>query len=370
MEDFYKRENVSDYEINLKVSLPTEAFATSYKEMLAQELKKVDMKGFRKGKVPSDMLEKQIKPAILLETFQKVAPYYVNAALMKEELTPIAPPEYMDMGELDDSKPINFTVKVTIMPTFKLASLKKIKPDTKEEGATEQDIEKTLENMFENNQDKVKGKKADDKWAKEIAKQYQFDGVENIKDLKVQIKSVVEAQKTAYIRQTQEAEVMANLVKASKIEVPKAAIRHESKQREESFQHELSQMNTTVEDFLKSQGMEMKDLRKNWMKDAQQALEHDIVLKTYSQEKNMKVEEKELEEEIDKIKVSNRGKEGDNPDLYKDPQWQAYVGSLILKQKAYRALVDEILGEYTPITLDDLDKQDAKPEKKAKKKKK
>lgn len=365
MEDFYKMEKVSSSLYKFSVTLPKDAFKKSYDDALAAELKNVDLKGFRKGNVPTDMLEKQLRPAIALDVVEKLAPYYLNAAVMKEEIVPVAPPKYSGFENLDPAKEVKFVAEVTVMPEFKLGNIKKVKPDTKNEGASEEDVKKTLDNMFENNKDKFKQKEINDEWAKEIAKEYKFKDISNLKDLKEVVKRVVESQKSAYIRQTQEAEIIRKAVKESKIEIPEAAVEYEAGEREHSFMHDLEHIKMSIEDFAKERNTTLEEMQEAWKTDAKEALENDVLFKIYADDKKIEITDEELQAEIDQIKLSNRGKENDNPELYENPGWQSYVKSYILKQKAYRVLIEEVLGKFEPINMEDLIERDIPEEEKA-----
>ncbi|GAB4163787.1 MAG: hypothetical protein Fur003_6260 [Candidatus Dojkabacteria bacterium] len=368
MPEFYTRKDISENEIELKVSLPKEAFKSSYEAALKEELSRTNVKGFRKGMVPTDMLEKQIKPVLLTEVFQRVAPYYVNAAIIKENLEPAAPPKYTELGDLDLNKEVTFTVKITLMPKFKLGNLKKIKVTKQDEKVTKEDLEKTLENMQKNNLVHVKGDKVDDKWAKEIAKLYNFPEVKNLDDLKKEIEKIVKVQKKAYIRQSHEAEVLKEAIKLTNIKVPDEAIEYEAHEREHAFMHDLENAKMTMADYEKSQGITHEQMHEAWHKDAQEALETDLLLKTYAEERKVTIEDDELKAEIDKIKVANRGREGDRPELYEDPRWIAQIKSILIKQKAYRDLIVEVIGEYVEEPVESANREVGQAKKKAKSK--
>lgn len=124
---FYEKVEISDQEVHLKMKIPADAFEESYNLLLKQRSQATNIKGFRKGKVPQSIVEPNLESLILTETFERIAPYYVNAAIIKESLKPIAPPEYTDLKELKRGHEIVFTVKVTTMPEFKLGSLSQIK---------------------------------------------------------------------------------------------------------------------------------------------------------------------------------------------------------------------------------------------------
>ena len=157
--DFYTREDVSDHEIVLKLKLPVDAFQKSYEQMLQSQAENTDIEGFRKGKVPASMIEEKYGEAILYQTFERIAPYYVNAAIVKEKLEPAAPPAYTDLGDLKKDQPIEFTVKITIMPVFKLGNLSKIKVEKPKTDVSDKELDDNLQAIFDNNKTTLKAKK-------------------------------------------------------------------------------------------------------------------------------------------------------------------------------------------------------------------
>ncbi len=170
MNDFYQIEKNSDSEITIKIKIPADAFESSYKTLVNQRTGTLNLKGFRAGKVPQGMVEEKLKGEVLLETFERVAPYYVNAAIMKEALEPIAPPAYTDLQEIKLGQEVQFSVKVSTMPTFKLGDLKKIKLPEEDVKASEKEIEQTIETLkkseFKSEAAKkmLKGKKKDNQY--------------------------------------------------------------------------------------------------------------------------------------------------------------------------------------------------------------
>ena len=81
MEDNYTREDINENEVVLNMQIPADAVTHSYNELLAKRGQDVNIKGFRKGKVPTDLIEPQLELLLLTETFEQLAPYYVNAAM-------------------------------------------------------------------------------------------------------------------------------------------------------------------------------------------------------------------------------------------------------------------------------------------------
>lgn len=123
--------------------------------------------------------------------------------------------------------------------------------------------------------------------------------------------------------------------------MPEESIHFEAREREKSFLHELKHANMSLEDFCKMQNTDVKELRALWEKDAKEALEIDALLKLYGKDKNVEVSEEELEEEIKKMKETQKG-----PDyIYEDAMWRNNVKNVMLKQKAYKELISEVLKD-------------------------
>lgn len=343
--DFYTRENISTQEILLKVTLPADAFTASYKQLLDQQLKSTNIKGFRKGHTPTDLLEKDLKPAILIETFERIAPYYVNSAIINEALQPIAPPEYQDLGDLDTNKAIRFSVKVTIMPKFKLGNLKKIKVKREDPKATKEEIDNTIKTMFDNNKSTLKSKEIGDKWAAEVGKLYKFEEVKTVKDLEKVVSDAVESQKKLIVEREATTKAVKEAVKLSKIEIPEEAVHYEAHEREHAFKHDVEKMGMTVDEFCKRQNVTIEELRDRWHKDAHEALENDVLFKLYAEDRKVEISAEDIEAEVERMKKAAKEREGAKFDEsgYDDPNWREHIRSFMVKQKAYEKFVEEVL---------------------------
>jgi trigger factor len=360
--EYYTREDVSNSEIQLKVTLPADAFTKSYNELLKDRIKNTNIKGFRKGEAPKELLEGELKPGLLAETFERIAPYYVNGAIIKEGIQPISPPSYTDLEKLDVDIPVVFTVKITVMPQFKLGNMKKVKVEDEDVKATKEEIDNTIKTMMENNVSTIKEKEVNDKWAKEIGEFYQFDDVKTLKDLEKVVSETIEQQKKGLVEQTKVTDAVRQAVELSKIEIPQAAIDYEAEQREEAFLNDLKGIGTTVEEFSKKQGVEMADMKDKWSRDAKDALEHDVLFRIYAIDQNLEVSEKELTDEINKIRESAKQRDGDKYDDtgYDDPNWREHIKGFMLKQKAYDHFIHEVVGIHHDHDHDEEESKDKK----------
>jgi FKBP-type peptidyl-prolyl cis-trans isomerase (trigger factor) len=341
MSDMYKRKDVSENTIELTITLPREAFEKSYKTLLKDQAKDKDVKGFRKGKVPEDLLEPSMKPMLQFETFEKLAPMYINKAIQEEKIDIIAPPKYTDLPDFkDDKKDLEFKIEVTTMPDFKLGNLKKIEIKDEKVTVDEKEVDKVLKELKVKNE--TDAKKISDKWAEEIAKKLNLEDIKNLDDLKDMVKDTLKKQKEHMHLHDAQEDALKQAIEISKIEIPEAAIEFEAQEREKSFEQDMQTRGVKVEDFLKQSNLNMDQMREAWQKDSKDALEADVFLNLYADENEVKVTKKELDEKIEMIKKTQPNVD---ENIFNNNQWLDYIKRVERKEKAFREFIKEVLGD-------------------------
>lgn len=336
----YTRKDISDDTVQLVINITKDTFKQSYDNLLDRETKNADIKGFRKGTVPKEMIETTMKDQLLMEAFERLVPLYVSTTVAELQLEAIAPPVYKEVPKLSTDEDLKITVEITIMPKFKLGKLKKIKVDKKKIEVSTEEVTKVLKDLQTNQ--KTKSKKIDDKWSLEIAKLLMIPDIKDLKDLKAEVKDIIREQKESVIRKELEADALVQGVKLTKIEIPQTAVDYEANEREHSFMHQLEGQDMTVAQYAEATGNSVETMQEAWKKDAKEALETDVFLKLYAEDKKIEISDEELEAEIAKIKA---GQKVEDESVYEDSEWQNYIRRISLKQKAYVAFMTQILGE-------------------------
>jgi len=340
--DYTIEEKKAPY-ITATLTIPYDVYKKAYEDLLKREAEKIDAKGFRKGKVPSEMLDPQLKHMLSLEALERVVPTYLTELINTEKIELIAPPEYTELPDLTKEEDMKLKVKFTTLPEFKLGNLKSIKVKEESSSVKKEEIDNTINEMFQRSALEDKGQKPNDEWAKKTAELYKLEGIKDLKGLEGEVKKLLGREKERIVRQNAEHEVMKKAIELSKIEVPQEAIEFEARERERSFLSELKNANMTLEDFCKNNNTKIETLREMWMKDAKEALDADVLLKLYGKTKEIKVTDKELEEGIENIKKS-RGEQIPEG-VENDPIWRNNIKNVIIKQKAYGELMTEALKE-------------------------
>ncbi len=340
MDTPYTRKDINEYTIELDIKIPADSFKHSYDLMLKDYSKDLDIKGFRKGKVPSNLISEQVKEVVKFETFERLAPMYINTAISKEKIAPIAPPQYKEIPKILDDLDISFTITVTTMPKFTLGNLKKVKVEKDKLTVEEKEIDGAIEELKQSQ--KTKAKEVNDEWAKEIGKLMKAEEVQNLEDLRMKIKSALQVQKDHYQMHKLQNEALKLAITESKIEIPQPAIDFEAQERERSFNEDMKSRGVSIDDFLKANNITIDKMRELWLMDSKEAIESDVFLTLYADEKDVKVSDTELEDKIESIK---KNQPNVDKTVFSNPEWREYIIKVEKKEKAFRIFIEEVLGK-------------------------
>jgi trigger factor len=139
-----KLEDVNSIKKKIEVSIPVERV----KKVLEEEYKKIGkeakVKGFRKGKVPSHMLEKMYSAEAAKEVMESLVRESYPKAIEKEMAVPISAP-YVEPGEFDKEKPFTYSATFEIRPTVEVKEYKGLKLEKVEITVTKEEVEQQLE---------------------------------------------------------------------------------------------------------------------------------------------------------------------------------------------------------------------------------
>lgn len=338
MKNQYERKDIDKSTIELLITIPSANFEKSYEAILKDSMKDTEVKGFRKGEIPENMVDEHVKQSVRLDALDKLAPFYINNALMTENIAPIAPPEYTELPKLEKGKDVIVTLKVTVMPEFKLGNVKKIKVETVDAKIDEKEINAALEDLKKSQE--TKEKEINDVWAKEVAKLLELEKIDSLDSMKKYIKDALKGQKTHIVEQKAQQEALKEGIKLSKIEIPEPAVKFEAQEREKSFNKEMEQRGVKAEDFIKANKTSLDEMRKLWLDDAKEAVETDVFLSLYMVDRKIEVTEDDVNKKIENILKS--APEGMDMSAYDNPEWKAYIKRVEEKEKTFEAFLKEV----------------------------
>lgn len=141
------KKNLSDTKVQLVLVADAEQLKTAKQETLQHLAGEVKMAGFRQGKAPLSLVEKNVNPATLQAEFLDRAMnlMYVTA-LQQENLRPVAQPQ-VNITKFVPFDTLELGVEVEVVGEIKLADYKKIKLAKKESKVTAKDVTGVLDEL-------------------------------------------------------------------------------------------------------------------------------------------------------------------------------------------------------------------------------
>ncbi len=138
-------------EVKLSFVVEAEKFDEAMKKVYAKTAKYFTIPGFRKGKAPMNMVEKQYGTEIFNEdTFNELVPEIYETAIKENNIQAVSSPN-LDITQIGKGKDLIFTAIVQVKPEVKLGKYKGIELKKIEYNVSEHDIEHELSHIVEHN---------------------------------------------------------------------------------------------------------------------------------------------------------------------------------------------------------------------------
>ena len=136
----------------LKIEVPSDRVLVEIENMYSNLEKVAEIPGFRAGKAPRSLIEKNFKQKVEKDVLEKlIASAYLDA-VKEKNINPIAYPEISDV-KFEAGKPMEFTAHVEIRPEVKLGKYKGIKVKKEPVEVKKEEVVKSLNYMRERQAD-------------------------------------------------------------------------------------------------------------------------------------------------------------------------------------------------------------------------
>lgn len=262
----------------LTLNIPWNEVKKTYDRIIKEAIKEIEVKGFRKGKAPKKLAEKQLdKGKITQEVLNQILPQAYGQALKEHDLKPITAPK-IEAQEIGENKDWVFKITVAEKPKIDLG-------DYKEE------IRKAKKPTPKIWTPKEKGKsdKDEDKKESPLAK------------------------------------ALATLLKTARVEISDLLVENETSRLLAQILEEIKKLGLTLDSYLSSVGKTPEILREEHQKRAEETLKLEFILAEIAEKEGISVEPSEIDEFIKKAPDEKTKK------ALEDQKY--YLASVLRKQK-------------------------------------
>lgn len=147
----YEVENLEHSMAKIKIEVSADVFEAAVVKAYNKNKNRISLPGFRKGKAPRKLIEKQYGSNIFYEDAAEIAvPEAYREAAKECGLDIVSRPE-IDIVEIESGKPFVFTATVAVKPEAKLGQYKGIEVDKQEVKILAADVNAEIDRVREQN---------------------------------------------------------------------------------------------------------------------------------------------------------------------------------------------------------------------------
>lgn len=279
----YKRTNLPKNTVEFAVQVPSKDITSEY-ELAFEELRKdLAVEGFRKGKVPKDVAQKNLsKDAVYQKMIQNYIPRIYTEIVQKEEVKPIVQP-HLELVKAKENEEWELKLKTAEAPTVELGKYKEKVKAAK---------------------DKVK--KADI-WVPGKDKEPTEENKE--KQRQAEFQAALEA-----------------LLKEAKVEISDLIVEEEQEKRLSKLVDDVQKVGLSMDSYLKSKNLTQQDLTDQVRKEIEESYKLEFIIQKIADEEKIVVDDAELDHIFANIK-DEKEKQMAKANAY-------YYAAFMRKQKA------------------------------------
>ena len=134
---------------DLKVFIDKKTIEAQINEKYNEISKTVQLKGFRPGKVPKEVIKRQFGKAVFGEVLDKVLKESSTKALTENKIKPAGQPK-IDLKTFGEDKDLEYIISVTELPKVNLKSIENLKVAQYEINIDDKEVDKRIKDIAKN----------------------------------------------------------------------------------------------------------------------------------------------------------------------------------------------------------------------------
>jgi trigger factor len=142
----HKINELTDSEKEIEVTLKYDEIKKDVEQEVLKQTKNIQMPGFRKGKVPLNMIKKMYGNALEYEASEKVANSKFWQVAKEKELNPIGQPQLIDI-KFNPGEDLFFKVKYEVLPELEVNNYKDIEIELPDFNVKDEEIEHEISHI-------------------------------------------------------------------------------------------------------------------------------------------------------------------------------------------------------------------------------
>jgi trigger factor len=141
-------EDIDEITKRLLIQVPSEMVSKEYEASLTSVAKSAHIKGFRPGKVPRNIIERQMGDRVRFDVVNRLMSDALKAAYEQHKLDVVGQPE-VDFNDFDLTKSFEFSATVSLYPTPTIENYLNRTVKVVKKEVADKDVEQSLERLLE-----------------------------------------------------------------------------------------------------------------------------------------------------------------------------------------------------------------------------
>lgn len=347
-----------DGELSFQAEISLAVLEPKMGEILIREAADLTLPGFRKGKVPENIVRQHVSEMDLLEgaahaAFQDA----IREIVADEKLSIIGAPQAA-ITKIALKNPVTFTVKFTLSPSFTVPDYKKIGRAVSERkeasDVNERDIDDAIariQKMTMPQTDRKTDAEGDGAPLPPITDEFlkQFGNFKSVAEFRAEVKSQLVREKEMNIKESKREEIVRKIMESSKIKIPPLLVDEEFYDFLERRDEELERANMPLEEYLKEIKKTEKEFEEEERKLIEDRIKMSLVMGAIRKKENIEAGEDEIKKYLPSLKMRY-------PDR-SEPDMRQTAAAYIIQEKLFGILEgkeedkeDKIEGKKTAET--------------------
>ncbi len=281
-------------------------FAPFYTQAMEQIKKNVTVAGFRDGKAPDAMIEKQVGDFAVTQEMAEIAIHEAMVSIVEsEKITLIGQPK-VTISKIARDNDLEFTLTFPVMPEIKLGEYKKIAKEIMNKTlevppVTDEEVAKTLEELRNAHKMKLEKEGATDVVLPELTDTFAqtVGDFKTLEDLKAHIKKSTEAEKTHQASEKRRVMLLDAIAASGDFETPQTLIDHHASRMLAELSGNLAQFNMTLEAYLTQIKKTEEEMKKEIEPTAAKRAKLELVIGHIAKMEKIEADELKVNEEVD-----------------------------------------------------------------------
>lgn len=309
-------------EVEIEGELESEIFESYFSKALKKVGENVEIDGFRKGKVPENILLSKIPEIKILEEMAELAlSEHYPKILEDEKIDAISRPE-ISITKLARNNPLGFKIKTAVLPIIKLGDYKKtaqkiindVTDTERNPVVTDEDLENTIMDIRKSRAKKTHITEAHEHKEGEEHKHEEpkeeelpkFDDAfvqaigpfKDVADFKAKLKENLKLEKENLQKEKTRLKIIEKVIDENELDLPEILVEVELDKILYRIESDITQMGLKFEDYLKHLNKTVEDLKKEFRRDAENKAKLALILNKIAKAEKIVADEEQVTKEV------------------------------------------------------------------------